>query len=52
MNTDMKWFALVMIAIIVLPMGGLALEQYNKGQCRIEAIKAGMEPDKIGQVCK
>jgi hypothetical protein len=52
MNTDMKWLALAFMFILGLPLVGLALEQYNRGQCRIEAIKANMEPDKIGQVCK
>ena len=52
MNTDMKWFALVMIALIGFPMAGLALNEYQKYQCRMEAIKAGMEPEKISQVCK
>jgi hypothetical protein len=52
MNTDMKWFAIVMIAIIIIPMTGVALHEYQQGQCRIEAIKVGMEADKIAQVCK
>ena len=52
MNTDMKWFALVMIALIGIPMAGLLLEHYNKGQCRIEAIRANMSADQIEKVCK
>jgi hypothetical protein len=52
MNTDMKWYAIVMMAIISIPMAGLALKEYQTSQCRIEAIKAGMEADKIAQVCK
>ncbi len=52
MNTDMKWYAIAMIAIIGIPMAGLALNEYQKSQCRIEAIKANMEPDKIEKVCK
>ena len=51
MNTDMKWYAVVMISIIGFPMAGLSLNEYQKNQCRIEAIKAGMEPEKISQVC-
>jgi hypothetical protein len=52
MKTDMKWPALAFMFIIGIPMTGLALEQYQKNQCRIEAIKAGMDADKIGQVCR
>jgi hypothetical protein len=52
MDTDMKWYAIVMIAIIGIPMAGLALNEYQKSQCRIEAIRAGMDVEKIAQVCK
>jgi hypothetical protein len=52
MNTDMKWYAIVMIAIIGIPMAGMALDQYQKHQCRIEAIKVNMEAEKISQICK
>jgi hypothetical protein len=52
MNTDMKWPALAFMFILGLPLVGLALEQYNQGQCRIEAIRAGMDADKIIRVCK
>ena len=52
MNADMKWAALTFLFVIGVPMAGLALEQYQKNQCRIEAIKANMEPDKIAQVCR
>jgi hypothetical protein len=52
MNTDMKWFALAFMFIIGIPMVGFTFDQYQKNQCRIEAIKVGMDPDKIAQVCK
>ena len=52
MNTDMKWFAIVMIFFIGIPLSGLALSEYQKNQCRMEAIKSGMDPDKIAQVCR
>ena len=52
MGTDMKWYAIAFMFIIGLPLVGLALEQYNRGQCRIEAIRAGMDVEKIAQVCK
>jgi hypothetical protein len=52
MNTDMKWYAIVMIVIIGTPMAGFGLKDYQLGQCRIEAIRANMDVDKIAQVCK
>ena len=52
MDTDMKWFALAFMFIIGMPMAGFTFDQYQKNQCRIEAIKAGMDTDKILQVCK
>ena len=52
MNTDMKWYAIVMIVIIGTPMAGMALKEYQDSQCRIEAIRAGMDVEKIAQVCK
>ena len=52
METDMKWYAIAFMFIIGLPLVGLALEQYNRGQCRIEAIRANMDAEKIAQVCK
>ena len=52
MNTDMKWAALAFMFIIGIPMAGLALEQYNRCQCRIEAIRVNMPADEITKVCK
>jgi hypothetical protein len=52
MNTDMKWAALAFMFVIGIPMVGLAFSEYQKGQCRVEAIKASREPEKISQVCK
>jgi hypothetical protein len=52
MNTDMKWYAIVMIAIIGMPVAGLALKEYQLGQCRIEAIKAAVPAEQIEKVCK
>jgi hypothetical protein len=52
MNTDMKWAALAFVFIIGIPMMGLAFSEYQKGQCRVEAIRANMDVDKITQVCR
>ena len=52
MNTDLKWYAIVMIVVISIPLMAFGLTEYQKGQCRIEAIRANMDTDKIAQVCK
>ena len=52
MNNDMKWAALAFFFVLGVPMAGLALSEYQKNQCRMEAIKTGMDPDKIAQVCR
>ena len=52
MNDDMKWMSLIFIFIVGIPLVGLGIEKYQIHQCRIEAIKVGMEPEKISQVCK
>jgi len=51
MDTDMKWYAIVMIAIAAGPAAVFVNDQYQKGQCRIEAIRANMDAEKIAQVC-
>lgn len=49
---EMKW---IMIAFAVVFTGmfvGLGANEYHKGQCRIEAIKAKMPSDDIAKICK
>jgi hypothetical protein len=52
MDNDMKWVAMLMLVVIVIPMGGMALNDHQKSQCRIEAIKACVEADKINMACE
>jgi hypothetical protein len=52
MNTDMKWFAIVMIFIIGIPMAGLALEKYTVNQCRIAYASTNHTAEEIAKVCK
>jgi hypothetical protein len=51
MDTDMKWVVLLCVAFIGVPMIGLALNDYQQSQCRLEAIKAAMPADDITKVC-
>lgn len=48
--SDCSWaiFGIVLVALMFSP---LFIEQYTNGQCRIEAIKAGVEADKIKMAC-
>jgi hypothetical protein len=51
MDTDMKWAALAFFFVLGIPFAGLGLKEYQASQCRIEAIRANMDAEKIVQVC-
>ena len=51
MDSDMKWFLIIMALFVGAPMFGLGYEEYSHNQCRIEAIKAGLDADKINSAC-
>jgi len=51
MDSDMKWFLIIMIVLIGAPLLGMGYEQHSHNQCRIEAIKAGVDTDKINSAC-
>ena len=48
---EMKWIAIMAIGMFGAMFAGIGIDQYNKNQCRIEAIKAGVEADKINMAC-
>lgn len=48
---EVKWAAIAMAVIFGMAFAGMGIDQYNKSQCRIEAIKAGVEADKIDRAC-
>ena len=48
---EVKWFMIAVAVIFGLMFVGMGVEQYTKSQCRIEAIKAGVEAEKISQAC-
>lgn len=52
MNTEMKWGVLLVMFLFGIPLAGMALKEYQIGQCRTEAIRAGMPADEIAKVCK
>ena len=46
-----KWVAICLIGTIGAMFTPLGIMEYSKYQCRIEAIKAGVEADKINLAC-
>lgn len=46
-----RYLAAVLIAFFVAMFGGLAIENYQKSQCRQEAIKANKSADEINKIC-
>ena len=40
-----------MFALVLLPLAGLGVKEYQAHQCRVTAIQANWEADKIVQVC-
>ena len=46
-----KWIAIMVVGITVGMFAPMVIIEYGKSQCRIEAIKAGVEADKINTAC-
>ena len=46
-----KWLTICIIGFVIGMFSPVVVIEYNKSQCRIEAIKAHMDADKIIQVC-
>lgn len=47
-----KYMAIALAVFFVCMFGGLALEGYQKSQCRVEAMKAGKSAEDIAKICK
>ena len=48
--SDRGWAILILVFMTLL-FSPVIIGEYSKSQCRIEAIKAGVEADKINQAC-
>lgn len=48
---DTKWMAILCVGIAVAMFAPLAIMEYGKSNCRIEAIRAGIDADKIKTAC-
>jgi len=46
-----KWIVTLVLGFILVSLSPLAIMEYGKSNCRIEAIKAGVEADKINVAC-
>lgn len=46
-----NWIGVLLIAFVLAMFSPLMIMSYNENQCRIEAIKAGVEADKIKTAC-
>ena len=46
-----KWIAICAIGIVAAMFAPVGIMEYSKSQCRIEAIRAGVEADKINTAC-
>lgn len=46
-----KWFAIVLAVFVIGMFSPVIVSEHSKSQCRIEAIKAGIDADKIATAC-
>jgi hypothetical protein len=51
MDTDMKWVVILCVIFIGVPLLGIGWSDYQRSQCRLEAIKVQMPADDITKVC-
>lgn len=48
---EIKWIMISAALIFCAMFAGIGVSEYNKSQCRIEAIKAGMDAESIVKTC-
>jgi hypothetical protein len=49
---EMKWIMITFAVIMLGAFTGMALEQHERNQCRIEALRALVKPEVIQDICK
>ena len=47
-----KWVAILLIGLVIGMFSPIIVSEHTKGECKIEAIKAGMPADEIIKLCK
>ncbi len=48
---ETKWIVILALGFIVMMFAPLIISDHQKNACRIEAIKAGVEADKVNTAC-
>ena len=48
---ETKWIVIMIVGLAIAMFAPLMIMEYSNGNCRIEAIKAGVEADKIKMAC-
>lgn len=51
MDGGLRGFLVLCVCYLVVGLLPLGIERFQKNTCRIEAIKAGVEADKINMAC-
>ena len=46
-----RWIVILIFGVLFLMFAPIGCMEHQKHQCRIEAIKAGVEADKINAAC-
>ena len=46
-----KWAMIFLMVLVAALFSPIVIDSYQSKQCRIEAIKAGVEADKINMAC-
>lgn len=49
---DYKWVCITFMVIMLAMCVGLGLQQHDRGECRIVAIKSSIDPVLIKDICK
>ena len=52
MNDDYKIFIWLLCLVVVLPLIGMALDDWHKKDCRIELDKVGKSAQEIKEICR
>lgn len=52
MNDDMKWFLIVILLFVFLPVVGMAVSEWRKQDCRMELAKVGKSAEEIKEICR
>lgn len=52
MDDSAKLIIVIILAMVALPMVGMAVSEYHRYDCKVELAKAGRSVDDIKKVCK